>query len=189
MQNTAHCICHMHMAQCSCNTYTQGVQKDPQQGLRRVVCLRAIWMQAKNLFCFCVRFFFVFRRMGEVQLIAELHNCAFPCIFLSHCWTGRERQLCEGRFPFGGCCIFSFNSSGICYLLPVSIAHEVLLFAVVVVVYYGSHIIIRKWRFVTQRSSCICRHLARTHIQLLLLLLLHICNSLTATVDTHLQAA
>jgi len=46
-------------------------------------------------------------------------------------------------------------------LLPV--AHEVLLFAaavaVAVPVYYGSHIIIRKWHFVTQLS----RGLTHTH--------------------------
>lgn len=74
-------------------------------------------------------FFCVFRlpAMGDLQLIAELHNCAFPCIFLSQRRVG-EGQWGKGRCAggFGGC-IFSFNSLGICYLLPVSIAHEVLL--------------------------------------------------------------
>lgn len=75
-------------------------------------------------------FFCVFRlpAMGDLQLIAELHNCAFPCIFLSQrrVW-GKGGGVRAGVFGGFGGCIFSFNSLGICYLLPVSIAHEVLL--------------------------------------------------------------
>lgn len=88
---------------------------------------------------------------------------------------------------FGGC-IFSFNSLGICYLLPVSIAHEVLLLLLLLLLF----LLFIMGHILSLENGVLSRSAQLMHVSAIslarvaqLLLLLH---SLAGTV-THISQA
>lgn len=99
---------------------------------------------------------------------------------------GKGGGVRAGVFGGFGGCIFSFNSLGICYLLPVSIAHEVLLLLLLLLLLFIMGHILSLENGVLSRSAQLMHvsaiSLARAAK---LLLLLH---SLAGTV-THISQA